>query len=398
VVIINKPIENAMDFINAPSTITSTVNSNRPTYRQAKSTSQTVTPSVKTSTQKVRILSIDGGGIRGVIPATILNYLEKTLQNKSGNLDARLCDYFDLIAGTSTGGILTCCYLNPMEDGRPMTAEKALDLYMKQGGSIFELPFSRKVTTLFGATEEKYSSSNMERIMQEAFGTKTRLDDFVKPCLISSYDITDRKAVFFNQQDAKQYETRNFKVWEVARATSAAPIYFEPALVENDFGQALPLVDGGLFANNPAMCAFVEAHKTAFSQLDEERNMPDYPLCSDIMMVSLSTGSAKEKYKYETMKNKGMFGWIKPIIDIMMSASGDTVDYQLQKMFDTCNELEGTNEKNYYRLNPDLRKADPTMDNASEENLNALHRAGLQYIAENHLLLDEIIDKLLDDA
>ena len=69
--------------------------------------------------RKIKILSIDGGGIRGIIPAVILNYIEKGLQTQSGNPNATLADYFDLVAGTSTGGILSCFYLLPPAPDNP---------------------------------------------------------------------------------------------------------------------------------------------------------------------------------------------------------------------------------------------------------------------------------------
>jgi patatin-like phospholipase/acyl hydrolase len=177
--------------------------------------------------KKVRILSLDGGGIRGIIPATILLKMEQMIQEKTGREDARLCDYFDLIAGTSTGGILTCAYLTPSpepeKNGRPMTAGEALDVYLKQGKNIFHLPTSRKIKTLFGAVEEKYSASSLEAHLRKKFG-KRRLSELLKPCLITSYDIEKRRAFFFDQLNAKKQKSRDFDVWEVARATSAAPI------------------------------------------------------------------------------------------------------------------------------------------------------------------------------
>ena len=83
---------------------------------------------------KVRILSIDGGGIRGIIPAVILNYIEKGLQRQSGNPNATLADYFDLVAGTSTGGILACFYLH----GRNKTrVEKIIAYLTARAGAVF---------------------------------------------------------------------------------------------------------------------------------------------------------------------------------------------------------------------------------------------------------------------
>jgi patatin-like phospholipase/acyl hydrolase len=348
--------------------------------------------------QAVRILSIDGGGIRGIIPATIVAYLEQKLQQKTADPETRIADYFDLIAGTSTGGILSCAYLNPSPNyakGRPMTAEAALELYTKYGDRIFSRPTARKWMSIFGLLDEKYSVRNIEQLMKTHFGEENCLSDLIKPCLITSYDITQRKAMFFDQINAKLKKDKNFKIWEVARSTSAAPTYFEPAKIKSVMGNAFPLIDGGLFANNPAMCAYIEAHKTAFSQIDTSRQMPDHPLCNEMLIVSIGTGSVSQAYEYDKMKDAGKINWIRPIIDIMMSASSETVDYQLQQVFNTCQHLQGDVKNNYYRLKPKLGDADSAMDNVDPTNLTALHQAGLDYIKKNQEKLDEIVDRLI---
>lgn len=347
--------------------------------------------------RKVRILSIDGGGIRGIIPATVLNYMEQQLQEKSDNPDARLADYFDLIAGTSTGGILTCAYLTPQDKsaGRPMTAKEALDLYLKRGDQIFKLPFFRRIRTAFGLAEEKYSAKTMERLLKKYFKTK-RLADLIKPCMVTAYDITQRKTVFFNKLSVKGPAT-NYPIWQVARATSAAPTYFEPALIQAGTAAPRPLIDGGVFANNPAMCAYIEAHKTAFKKLPANQNasMPDYPDCSQMILVSIGTGSVSKPYTYEKMKNQGAAGWIKPVIDVMMSSSAETVDFQVNKMFETDRKKNAQEISNYHRLSPGLGAADSAMDNVKSENLSALHDAGRQFVKNNQTELDQIVDRLM---
>src|SRR6201986_2029900 len=136
--------------------------------------------------KKIRILSIDGGGIRGILPGTILTYLEKLLQKKS-NSDLKIGDYFDFIAGTSTGGILSCIYLVPDENGKAKySANDALELYLKNGKTIFNRTLLQKA---------------LYKLLTKYFGDET-LDRLIKPCLISSYEIADRRAVFFTSADA----------------------------------------------------------------------------------------------------------------------------------------------------------------------------------------------------
>jgi patatin-like phospholipase/acyl hydrolase len=215
--------------------------------------------------KKITVLSIDGGGIRGIIPGTILAELEEILQRQS-NSDRKIGDYFDMIAGTSTGGILSCIYLIPDDNGKAKySAKEALDLYIKNGHTIFDRTFRQKIESLGGIVHEKYSEDHLYELLQNYFGDVT-LDKLIRPSLITSYEITDRRAVFFTSADARKDKIYNFYVRDVARATSAAPTYFPPAHIQSLNGQLFALIDGGVFANNPAMCAYAEARKLEFSK------------------------------------------------------------------------------------------------------------------------------------
>ncbi|MHC1776149.1 MAG: patatin-like phospholipase family protein [Lentimicrobium sp.] len=345
--------------------------------------------------KKIRILSIDGGGIRGILPGVILTYIEERLMAKEGK-DARISDYFDMIAGTSTGGILTCTYLLPGSDsaGKPtkrpkLTARQAVDIYLDRGDDIFRLSMWQKLKSKGGLADEKYDSTEIEKALNDYFG-KTMLSELLKPCLITSYDIKSRRAHFFNQIDAIESPTHDFPVKEVARATSAAPTYFEVARVKSEFGTPFPLIDGGVFANNPAMCAYAEARSTVFSKALGDPDKTDNPYAKDMIIISIGTGSSSKPYQYEKAKDWGMIEWIQPIIDIMMSGNSETVNYQLRKIWETT----GTPD-NYIRLEPSLYEAKSDMDDASKENLTALHEAGLKFVTDNEKLLNSIVDKLI---
>lgn len=339
--------------------------------------------------KKVCILSIDGGGIRGILPGVIMARLEEKLQIATGNQDARIADYFDLIAGTSTGGILGCFYLmpHPEDKGRSkFNAQQAVDLYLKRGGDIFDVSFMQKLRSGAGLLDEKYSADEIESALKENFGD-TWLSELRKPCLVTSYDLQNRNAFFFRQQRAGN-EINNFKVKDVARATSAAPTYFEAALVENKIGSPYPLVDGGVFANNPTMCAYSEARSLNFDGKAES------PSAKDMIVLSIGTGSVRKPYPYDKAKNWGLVQWIQPIIDVMMSGNSETVHYQINQIFDTVSDHE---DSTYFRLEPQLGTANSEMDDASEENLQALNAAGKAFIslAANDRQLDEIVRLLL---
>jgi patatin-like phospholipase/acyl hydrolase len=343
--------------------------------------------------KKIRILSVDGGGIRGVIPGTILAQLEKILQRRS-NSNRKLGEYFDLVAGTSTGGILSCIYLMPGDDGKAKySAQDAVDLYIKNGEAIFDRTTAQKISSVDGILHQKYSQDALYELLTTYFGDAT-LDKLIRPSLITAYDITDRCAIFFTSADARTDDIYNFYVRDVARATSAAPTYFSPAHIESMNKQVFSLVDGGMFANNPALCAYAEARKIYFSKLFNDPQKKDKPTAADMIIVSMGTGSVKKQYHYRDFNRAGEIKWLEPVIDILMSANSETVAYQLTQMFLT---LEPENQKNYYRLEPSLKEACSEMDEATPENIGNLYQAGLTFVREKKEMLEEIAQKILDN-
>ena len=344
--------------------------------------------------KKITILSIDGGGIRGILPGVILAYLEQQLREKTGNMETYLCDYFDLLAGTSTGGILTCMYVTPDEDNRPkFSAQDAVDLYLKNGKKIFSIPFGRRIINWFGLFEAKYPVVNIERILHSYLG-EAKLSQALKPCMITAYEIFQRKTVFFNQVDTRKGTTNDFFMRDIARSTSAAPTYFKPAEIHSTFGAPLYLVDGGMFANNPSMCAYAEARTLKFSEILKRDDKPDYPNAGDMVLISIGTGSQGDPYPYRIAKKWGVVGWLKPLIDILMSGNSETVHYELNQLFGT---FEPSNGGTYFRLEPTVETADSSMDLATPENMKALEEAGKVFITRNAALLDKIVDILISN-
>ena len=338
--------------------------------------------------KKVRILSIDGGGIRGILPGVILARLEQKLQEKTNNNELRLADKFDFVAGTSTGGILGLAYLIPDESGNKskFTAQDAVNLYLDRGDEIFDITLGQKLKSLKGLIDEKYSADEIEEALMDNFGD-TKLNELLKPCIITAYDIRNRNAFFFRQHKAN-VDINNFKVRDVARATSAAPTYFEVARVKNDLGNPFPLVDGGVFANNPTLCAYSEVRTMNIQGIK-------FPSAKDMFLVSLGTGSIKKSYPYKAAKDWGQLEWIKPVIDIMMSGNSETVHYHLRQIFDTLSKKD---KADYYRFEPGLGNANSEMDDASPENLKALEEAAISFISKSEIneKLDEISTKLLE--
>lgn len=153
--------------------------------------------------KKIRILSIDGGGIRGILPGIVLTQIEKKLQKKTGDSNIRLSDMFDFMAGTSTGGILSLAYLTPNEDNRPkLSAQDAVNIYLDRRDKIFDVSAWQKIKSGKGILDEKYNASELEEALEDTFGD-LKLSNLLKPCIITSYDIRNGKPHFFKHINPK---------------------------------------------------------------------------------------------------------------------------------------------------------------------------------------------------
>lgn len=324
-----------------------------------------------------KILSIDGGGIRGIIPGQILVEIEK-------EFGVEVATDFDLVAGTSTGGILACAFLleNPNQPHTPkFKAEEVVGLYFKKGDAIFDVPFFHKIRTAGGILDEKYPADGIEEALQEYFGDAW-LKDLLKPCIVTSYDIINRKGHFFGQHKAKNDPDYNFKVKDVARATSAAPTYFECEQIMSEKGGAFTLIDGGVFVNNPALVAYAEG-RNIFKVEGEEAT------AKDMKILSIGTGYTRKSYPYKKAKKWGMAEWVQPVIDIMMSGASEVAHYQLNKIYGTID-----NPDQYLRIDGDLKTTniDPDMDCATQENMGKLKAFGQQLFEENKERIKEWLE------
>ncbi len=316
----------------------------------------------------INILSIDGGGIRGIVPGTILVQCEK-------EFGIKVADYFDFVAGTSTGGILSCAYLcpSPTNPSEPkFSAEQVVGLYFEKGKQIFDDPFFHKLRSIWGVFGAKFPGKGIDEALKEYFGD-VWLSQLLKPALITSYDITNRNGHFFTQHDAKLKSNYDFLIRDVSRATSAAPTYFDCAHVKNKEGEPFTLVDGGVFVNNPAMCAYAEIR-------DNFKNVHGKPAtATDMKILSLGTGFTKKHYAYRKARKWGMAQWVRPVIDIMMSGSVEVDDFYLKRIFETID-----NPQQYLRINSKMpAEVDPEMDNITPKNMSALKNLGEKLFIQN---------------
>ena len=297
------------------------------------------------------ILSIDGGGIRGIIPALILAELEK----RTGK---RVHELFKLVAGTSTGGILALGLTVPGDapEQARYSAADLVELYEKDGPKIFSRSVWHRMRAMGNLAEEKYPSDGVDAVLEEKFGD-ARLSQALVPVLVTSYDIEVRRPHFFKSHKAKDDPDRDYLMRDAARATSAAPTYFEPAHVRvRDDADYVTLVDGGVFANNPSACALVEA----ICQFE-------HATPGEMALLSLGTGELTRPILYEDAKGWGLAKWAQPVLNVVFDGVSDTVDYQVQSIIG-----QAAVGQRYLRIQIALYEGNDDMDDAGATNMKIL--------------------------
>jgi len=336
----------------------------------------------------IRILSIDGGGIRGIIPARVLQEIE----TQTGKF-AR--DLFHLIAGTSTGGILGCglCIAK--------TAQQMAQLYEQEGGTIFHRSLWDKVTTIDGLSNPDYDAGPLETILAAQLGDSKLSDIKTTNILVPSYAIqlpfdqtgpgvgvmSPRAPYFFKSWrawnsgldpdgDPKEWD---FLLRDVARATSAAPTYFPPALIKSQSNREYGMIDGGVFANNPAMTAWVAARRM-------------YPDAEGFLVLSLGTGSLERPIPYAQAANWGLVHWARPLLNVLFDGNSDSVAYEMSEML-------GANHIRFdIALGQDLKQdpnaANEDFDDASADNIDRLVRKADALVAGMAPQLSSVIAAL----
>ncbi|KAL8154003.1 hypothetical protein V2J09_011763 [Rumex salicifolius] len=335
----------------------------------------------------ITILSIDGGGIRGIIPSIVIGFLETELQRLDGE-DARLADYFDVMAGTSTGGLMTMMLAAPDENNRPLYAAKDIkQFYLDEGPKIFQQR-SYAMSMLRVMEGPKHDGEHLRNIVIEKLGDK-KLDETLTNIVIPTFDIKRMRPTIFSSYEAKRTPSLNAKLSDICIGTSAAPTYLPAHYFQTEAGHAgeireFHLIDGGLAANNPSLVAMNEVcNEISCGSSDFFPIKPtDY---HRFLVLSLGTGSHKEdgKYSAEQAASWGLLGWLTsggstPLVEAFMRGSSDMVDFHLNTVFKALHT-----EENYIRIQCDsLTEELVTVDDSSDETLEKLVRVGEELLKE----------------
>lgn len=341
------------------------------------------------SGRTVTILSIDGGGVRGIVPAMVLRDLLRRIRYLSGVSrwyrlpwhardvgDVAAHRIFDFFAGTSTGALLALGLV--MRD--PLDPASIADIYRQKAREIFPAykPFAA-IGAMRQAVVIKYPHQPWERILTGIFGDR-RMSDCVANVIVAAYDTDNRSPFFFKHFDSDAQRRRHvppdYYLRDVARATSAAPTFFEPVQVTSIDGRCYTLVDGGIAANNPALSAYVEARKC-------------YPDARKFLILSLGTGRSGRTFPYERIRRWGYLDWVSPLHGVPMTAM--VADGQSETVAYALANLPGVE---YHRINFELDDSTEEMDDSSEPNMRRLEEIARRMVREHSRELHDLARKL----
>ncbi|NER27656.1 MAG: patatin [Symploca sp. SIO1C4] len=315
-----------------------------------------------------KILSLDGGGIRGVLSAKILDEIEAIVAKQHPG--KKLNQYFNLIAGTSTGSILAAGLACQME------AKQLIDLYKNEGGNIFlksvylqrqpKKPIrwlQRRLTAYglrqltswlrrLGGTYALYphqkGNQGLAKVLERNLiykGKSPKITEITEPLLlILAYDVFSRNTTWFTNQHPSDYIPwyNNIELWEICTASASAPTFFSPYKLSYNSEKYLTHIDGGVSANNPALSAIAHA-------LWMNRENPEKCNLNNIAVLSIGTGKTTQRYEYDDIAQWGLAGWASHIPDIFLDPSAKNSE-------DICRQLLRSLGRNYLRLDFNLNE------------------------------------------
>lgn len=346
------------------------------------------------------ILTIDGGGMRGIVPAYILEKMDEVIREKT---ERPLYSLFDLVAGTSTGALIALGLTSPADQTtlekdsgekyrvdrkyrkglifkkeysetvgwieRNTAPEEFLKLYEKNGDKIFLKKnlkgFRKLLDNINRFFTDKYEAEPYEDFLYQTYGD-TPLSSAMVPTMAVSFDLSNGKEFVF-----KSWDDRGWLVREAARASSAAPTYFSPArFIDRKSGEELSLVDGGIIANNPILTAYIEARKL-------------YPEADEFRFLSLSTASAPFHMNADSISSN--IDWMTRLISA----------YGAANMAISLEGVESIKGVKVVRVWKNVLKSHISLDDTSDEAVQALKAAGEEIWTDKKdeitAFLDEII-------
>lgn len=314
------------------------------------------------------ILSLDAGGIRGIIPLMIL----KEIEERTGLPSAEL---FDVVGGCSSGGIIAAA-ITSTDDGKTpkYKAEDVFELFKTLGDKIFDRTLLHTLKTGFGLWGTKYQSKNVAEVLDKVYNDNSIAENLTE-LVFTAYDLDTGRPFVMSSFDKNKSK---IKLKDAVAGTTCVPSFFTPHEVKEADGSSHTLIDGGVFAVNPSACIYGEAIEY---------------FKGPVMMISLGTGEVKKEIFPDRVKKWGIIQWLwnlrvlKILTDGSLDVMDDIIGSTLSKRPDAY----------YKRLQPIVsQKVFSSIDAVSEEDVNSIIEVGQKFIEENDEVIQEISLKLLE--
>lgn len=299
----------------------------------------------------INILSITGGGIRGLITLYVLRDLEKQLSKP-------IHSHFEYITGTSTGAIiaslLSCGY----------SVQDIIDMYEIHGPLIFKKSFLR-----FGVFRPKYDDSHLNSLIHGALEGKELHTNLIIP----SYNASKREKHIFKSYGE---DDRDVSLFDIVRSSASAPSYFKPVKIKGDY-----YIDGGLVINNPSFISYIEAFKFMNSKAST---------FNSINLFSFGTGRMDNEIEVKSNGGGKLF-WVKPTIDVLLNEQAKITDHYLSRMF----KFKGVG--NYFNIEPVIEFSSSKIDDTSKRNMDRMKIDGEISVTRHEAKIRKIAKILNND-
>ncbi len=322
------------------------------------------------------VISFDGGGIKGLMSVIIAAAIEKA----AGVPLSKACD---LLIGTSIGGITALLLATPDEEDANIPKFKASSLahyYRDFAKTVFSVPLSRAVKTLWGYDKSKYTSQKIKKVMEEHF-KETLLSQALTRAVVVGAEIERYSPMLL-----KSYEEPDFFMKDAAFATSAAPTFFPVAKIKSishDKNSSLAegknedyyLIDGKITgANNPALVGYVEICNI-FNNIKDIKDK--------VIVISIGTGKAHRTIHYDEVAEAGILTWIPLVFPLIGELANDITDYQMDLLLKDIPITTPETLRRYWRLQPSIPEDLLMIDNFSEKKLTDLANIAKNYVLEH---------------
>lgn len=320
------------------------------------------------------LLSIDGGGIRGIIPAMILDYIRLGLARSLGKDPASvyLSDCFNWFAGTSTGGLVSVGLVAHGEKSGPkgLNTNEIVEMYRTRGRHIFG-------AAKLGLFQSKYTAEGIEAVLAEYFGDKDLGNNTPpdKDVFLTSYDLQNACPRVFNSRLIKDGKEENVHIKTALRATAAAPTYLPGVHHTDSTGASHVYVDGGVYSNNPTGLAlqYMKEHYLDTKQYDE------------LFILSLGTGKPIDNIERAKLSEAGLLKWGVEISSFLFDTASQLVDETVRSIVATDARIK------YKRIQTPIAPEEAAMADVSPEHLTQLSARVQQTINSHQHELNEII-------